>query len=142
MKKLFAIAVCAVMALSLAACGASKMPDGTYTAEMKNASHDYKDYLTVTYKDGKIVDADFDSKNVETGKLKSETTFEEYPMEYSPSEWMPLIEENVKKASSSKDVDTVAGATWGSESAKTLLKAIEDSKGKTEGTIVVENEAE
>ena len=54
---------------------------------------------------------------------------------------MPMLEENIKKAGSSAKVDAVAGATWGSENAKALLKAIEDDKGKTDGTIVVDNEA-
>lgn len=140
MKRWTKLAATAALALGLAACGGS-MPDGTYTAEMKNASHEYRDYLTVTYEGGKIVDADFDAKHETSGKLKSQTTPEEYPMPFHPSEWMPMLEENIKKAGSSAKVDAVAGATWGSENAKALLKAIEDDKGKTDGTIVVDNEA-
>ncbi|MEG2595240.1 MAG: hypothetical protein RR989_02040, partial [Ruthenibacterium sp.] len=54
MKKILTIALTAVLALSLVACGGG-IKDGTYTAEGAEASHDWFDTLSVTYKDGKVV---------------------------------------------------------------------------------------
>ena len=57
MKKLLTLALAAVLALSLVACGGSgSIKDGTYTAQYKEPSHDWTEYLSVTYKDGVITD--------------------------------------------------------------------------------------
>lgn len=95
MKKLLTLALAAVLALSLVACGGSgSIKDGTYTAQYKEPSHDWTEYLSVTYKDGVITDVDFDAKDA-NGNLKSEATAETYPMDPLPSEWIPQLEENV-----------------------------------------------
>jgi major membrane immunogen (membrane-anchored lipoprotein) len=69
MKKILAIALACVMAFGLVACGGSKIKDGTYSAEMSDASaeesHGWKDYLNITYKDGKIDTVEYDSKDAE-----------------------------------------------------------------------------
>ena len=89
MKKLLTLALAAVLALSLVACGGSgSIKDGTYTAQYKEPSHDWTEYLSVTYKDGVITDVDFDAKDA-NGNLKSEATAETYPMDPLPSEWIP-----------------------------------------------------
>lgn len=129
MKKILAVCLIAVLALSLAACGApaERM---TYTAEAAQASHGYKDTLTVSFEGDKVVDAVFESYNEDGGK-KSEASFEEYPMQPSPSEWIPQLSENVKKAKTADDVAGVAGATYGSNNAKALYAAI--LKAKADG---------
>ena len=142
MKKLLTLALVAVLAITLAACGGSgAIKDGTYTAEYKNMSHDWKEYLSVTYKDGKITDVDFDAKNAD-GKLKSSCTPEEYPMDPPVSEWLPQLEANIKAAGAADKVEAVAGATGSSNSAKELMAAVEKQAkaGKTE-VAVVENPA-
>ena len=49
MKKLLTLALAAVLALSLVACGGSgSIKDGTYTAQYKEPSHDWTEYLSVT----------------------------------------------------------------------------------------------
>lgn len=124
MKKLFTIALAAVLALSLVACGDSgKIKDGTYTAQLKEPSHGWTDYLSVTYKDGAITDVDYDSKD-EEGNLKS--TYAEYGMDFAPSEWIPQLEANVKAAGTADKVEAVAGATSSSNNVKALMKAVEE----------------
>ena len=69
MKKLLTLALAAVLALSLVACGGSgSIKDGTYTAQYKEPSHDWTEYLSVTYKDGVITDVDFDAKERSHGR--------------------------------------------------------------------------
>ena len=59
MKKAIALLLALMMLLSLVACGGSKIADGTYSAEISDASaeanHGWKDFLTITYKDGEMV---------------------------------------------------------------------------------------
>ena len=132
MKKLLTLALAAVLALSLVACGGSgSIKDGTYT------SHDWTEYLSVTYKDGVITDVDFDAKDA-NGNLKSEATAETYPMDPLPSEWIPQLEENVKAAGTADKIEAVAGATSSSESVKVLMAAVEKQAkaGNTEVVLV------
>ena len=82
-----------------------------------------------------MVSASFESYNAE-GAKKSEATAEEYPMEFSPSEWIPQLTANIQKAGESKRIDAVAGATLASNNAVSLLKAIEEN-GKAGETIQV-----
>lgn len=127
MKKFVALLLAVLLMFTFAACGESsngKIPDGTYTARASEATYGWTDVLTVTYKDGAIVSATFDSED-ENGNLKSKASADEYPMDPLPSVWMPQLSENIVKAGTSADVDAVAGATMGSNNAKALLAAIE-----------------
>lgn len=128
MKKITAIALMLMLALTLAACSGKTIADGTYTAEMDDAAmeaaHGWRDTLVVEYKDGKMVSAVFDSYDAD-GNKKSETTAETYPMDPHPSEWIPQLTANIEKAGDAKHLDAVAGATNASNDAKLLLEAIE-----------------
>ena len=120
MKKLLTLALAAVLALSLVACGGSgSIKDGTYTAQYKEPSHDWTEYLSVTYNDGV-------------------TTAETYPTDPLPSEWIPQLEENVKAAGTADKIEAVAGATSSSESVKVLMAAVEKQAkaGNTEVVLV------
>ncbi|MEF9969804.1 MAG: FMN-binding protein [Ruthenibacterium sp.] len=132
MKKILVIALACILALSLVACGGG-IKDGTYTAEAAQASHDWFDILSVTYKDGKVVEAVYDAKDA-AGVLKSSKSAEEYPMEIPLTEWMPKLNENIVKAGTADKIEAVAGATNSSNAAKALMKAIEENakKGNTE----------
>ena len=140
MKKLLTVALAAVLALSLVACGGSgSIKDGTYTAQYKEPSHDWTEYLSVTYKDGVITDVDFDAKDA-NGNLKSEATAETYPMDPLPSEWIPQLEENVKAAGTADKIEAVAGATSSSESVRVLMAAVEkQAKAGNMEVVLVDN---
>lgn len=129
MKRLLAVCLIFVLALALAACGAPA-EKVTYTAEAAEASHDYKDTLTVTFEGDKVTEAVFDAYK-EDGSKKSEAAFEEYPMTPAPSEWMPKLSESIKNAKTPAEVETVAGATYGSDNARALYAAI--LKAKNDG---------
>ncbi len=49
-------AICLVLMLILCSCGAEEtgMQDGSYTAEMSDYSFGWKEYVTITVKDGEI----------------------------------------------------------------------------------------
>ena len=109
----------------------------TKLSQYKEPSHDWTEYLSVTYKDGVITDVDFDAKDA-NGNLKSEATAETYPMDPLPSEWIPQLEENVKAAGTADKIEAVAGATSSSESVKVLMAAVEKQAkaGNTEVVLV------
>ena len=141
MKKLFAVALSLALVLSLVACGGtSKIKDGTYKAEMSDAvaeaSYGWRDTLTVTYKDGKVSDLDFDSFDAD-GNRKSEATAEAYPMDPAPSAWMPQLEENLKATTDPDKVAAVAGATNSSNNAKLLYKAVIEKANAGDTTTAV-----
>ncbi len=129
------ILVCAL----LSACS-SGIKDGTYSAQMAEASEGYTDMLTVYYEGGKIADATFESVH-EDGSLKSETTPENYPMTPHPSEWLGELSENVKNASNADDIEMIAGATISSNNAKDMMRAIEEkAKAGDTNTAMVEGQ--
>ncbi|MDO5602643.1 MAG: FMN-binding protein [Oscillospiraceae bacterium] len=138
MKRLLAICLIFVLALALAACGAPA-EKVTYTAEAAEASHGYKDTVTVTFEGDKVTDATFESYQ-EDGSKKSEASPEDYPMTPAPSEWIPQLSENIKKAKTAEEIEAVAGATYGSNNAKALyaaiLKAKEDGADASQKIIV------
>lgn len=143
MKKLIAITLTALLALSLVACGSGKIKDGTYSAENKNAVNGWKDTLSVTYKDGAVVDAKYDAKK-DDGSKKSEMSDEEYGMtDPNPtlSTWMPLINENVVKANGdAAKIEAVAGASASSDAAKALMGEIaKKAKAGDTATAVIDN---
>ncbi len=125
-----------IAVLSLTACAGSGN-EGTYSAQTPQDGQGWTDTLSVTYEGGKITAAEFESVH-EDGRLKSETTPEEYPMDPHPSVWIDELSENVKNASSSEDVVAIAGATTASNNAKLMLAAIEKNaqEGNTDTAMV------
>lgn len=141
--RVLAVVLCAVLLCTALVGCASGPKDGTYTARYENASHGYIEYLTVTFKDGAPVEAEYDAyaEGDPTAK-KSAATPEEYPMDPAPSEWIPQISANVLAAGTNPDaIDGVAGATYASASARELYAAILEAaaEGNT-AEIIVPNE--
>ncbi|MEQ2444687.1 hypothetical protein WMO64_14590 [Pseudoflavonifractor sp. CLA-AP-H29] len=147
MKKLLVPAVLsAAMLLTVAGCtktaaapAPSAMADGTYTAEMDDASaeaaYGWRDRLVVEYKDGAMVSAVFDSYDAD-GNKKSETTPETYPMDPAPADWMPELSDQILKAGGTAKIDGITGATMASNNARAMMQAILDS-GKPGETVTV-----
>ncbi len=138
MKKCFALATALLMMILLVACGGgNKMADGVYTAQVDDAfveayGHGWREFLEVTFKDGKIVNVVYDGVNAD-GQHKSDPGV--YNMEPSPTEWLPQLQENIKNNVDGK-IDAVAGATSSSSNAQQLLDAIYKN-GKAGETITV-----
>lgn len=144
MKKLFVTLSCLALALAMVACGnkapqgpAANLADGVYTAQLDDAateaSHGWRDTLTVTVKGGVITETTFKSYNAD-GVEKSDAA--DYPMTPAPAEWQPQLAENVKNAAADGKVAAVAGATNSSKNAQALFDAIL-SQGKPGETITV-----
>lgn len=151
MKKLPVISVLsAALLLALAGCSGTAdagspaaLADGTYTAEMDDASaeaaYGWRDRLVVEYKDGALVSAVFESYDAE-GNKKSEVSPETYPMDPAPSAWMPELSDHILQAGGSTEIDGITGATMATNNAKAMLEAILTS-GTAGGTVVVSEPA-
>lgn len=145
-----ATALCAALlvatAFVLAGCGEEEKTysDGVYSAEFVDFdSYGYKDFMRVTVTDGVVVELLYDGLNPEGG-LKSEdekyqadmeAVQQTYPKKYTSD----LVNQYLENHDIGK-VDTVAGATYSSDSFRALFTAIEESMvaGSTD-PLVVEN---
>ncbi len=136
MKKPILILCVIIFSALFAACG-NGIQDGTYSAQMKEASEGYTDTLTIVYEGGKVSDANFNSIH-EDGTLKSDTTPETYPMTPHPSEWIPQLSENIENSTNPDDIEMVAGATISSNNSKLMMAAItEKAKAGDTNTAMV-----
>ena len=74
MKKLTITGILIIFALAFTGCTSKKedntMKDGCYTAQMQEYSYGWKEYVTITVKNGKIVSTEFDAENA-SGFIKS-----------------------------------------------------------------------
>ena len=128
MKKQFAGALLLACLFVLTGCKPVKPKDGTYRAELSakaaEEAQGWKDYMELTYQDGKITKVAYDAID-EDGRLKSQLSVTEYPMEPHPSEWIEKMRENILKGQKSDKIEGIAGATISSKNARSLMKHIE-----------------
>lgn len=159
-KKLLAMILLPVAALSFVACGGDKTQegnkedanssaveseykDGTYEVETKEADKNGgKARVSVEFKDGKIIEVKYNEFN-DKGDKRDNKEYNDMMKEkagISPSEYEVKIEEAVMEKQSAQ-FDAITGATSSSSKAKTLIdEAISNAKdGKTEKTLVEVN---
>jgi major membrane immunogen (membrane-anchored lipoprotein) len=121
------------------------LKDGTYKLEEKNESNGYRAVFSMTVKDGKITESNYDNINAD-GKSKTEDTKYEESMKektgVGPKEYIKQLNDSFMKAQSASGVEVVTGATHSSESfqnyAQQLIQAAQ--AGNTE-TIEIDNGA-
>lgn len=120
------LAVSVVFAVICGGCLPKTLQDGTYTAKMASADeHGWTEMLTLTVKNGAIVEADCDAINAD-GKRKSEDeeynkTMESFGSETKPSKFYPELEQGLVNT---QKVDAVAGATTSSDAMEKLYNAL------------------
>ncbi len=120
------LAVSIVFAAVCGGCLPKSLQDGTYTAKMASPDeHGWTEMLSLTVKDGVIVEADCDAINAD-GKRKSEDdeynkTMESFGGTTTPKKFYPELEQGLVDT---QKVDAVAGATTSSDSMKKLYNAL------------------
>lgn len=107
--------------------------DGTYTAEGDAFDeHGWKPIITVEVKDGKITSVDYDEVNEEGTSKETDEEYNTNMKEHSgigPAEAFPQLEEELVEKQDVDAVDTVTGATSGSDNFKEMVKkALESAK--------------
>ena len=95
-----------------------KMKDGTYTLEEKNYFNGYRVVFSITVKDGKITQSNYDNINKD-GKSKTLDTKYEANMKkvnkVGPKEYIPELNKSLVAKQSPAKVDVVSGATHSSD---------------------------
>jgi sex pheromone cAD1 len=97
----------------------AELQDGTYTLEEEAEKNGYKATFSITVKDGKITESNYDNVNAE-GKSKTED--EEYQKAMSektgtgPAEFIPALNEQFLEKQSAGDMEAVTGATHSADS--------------------------
>ena len=95
-----------------------KMQDGTYTLEEKNYFNGYRVTFSITVKDGKITESNYDNINKD-GKSKTLDTKYEANMKkvnkVGPKEYIPELNKSLVAKQSPAKVDVVSGATHSSD---------------------------
>ncbi len=149
MKRFFTVlSLFLVLSLLLFGCGDSTtvqtFQDGTYYAEYENFdSYGYKDYIEVVVQDGVVTTIVFNGINAE-GNLKTEDLTYENDMqvlhETYPRKYTQDLVNQYLAVQNISDVDTVAGATYSSNSFTALFTALQPYMvtGNTE-PIIIEN---
>lgn len=126
------------------ASAAQTLQDGVYAAEMSDEyvaaqGHGWQDYLKITVTNGIIENIEFDS--LKDGKKKSAVSADEYPMNPPPSEWIPKLNEAIRKAEVPEAMDTISGATMSSVNARRMYEALLE-RARTGNTEIVVLNAE
>ncbi|MCI8306596.1 MAG: FMN-binding protein [Lachnospiraceae bacterium] len=125
-----ALVLAAVM-LVLAGCGKTQektvLQDGTFTAQMMEYSHGWREFLTITVKNGVIVTAEYNAENA-AGFIKSwdnaymnnmKSVTGTYPNEYTR-----YYATQLKGMSELPDIDALTGATSSGNNFKRLSEAV------------------
>ncbi|WP_167848994.1 FMN-binding protein [Geotoga petraea] len=136
MKKLLSLVMVFTLVVFSFAAGHIDLANGTYRAEMVEASHGWVDFVELTVKDGKIADVLMDSYNVEDGSLKSNDANYAKNMGMDPEKYFGELAKDLEKSQNIDEVDTVTGATHSSDNFRALVKGILE-RGVTDGTIAV-----
>lgn len=78
MKRFIAVLLVVLATACLMTGCSSGMKDGTYKAQFKDYDdHGWKDYVSITVKDGKITDVDYDSMNADGTKKSEDQAYRE-----------------------------------------------------------------
>lgn len=143
MKKRIMAGICMILLLLASGCSADAetgaMQDGSYTAQMSEYSHGWKEYVTITVKDGAIVDAEYNAENP-SGFIKSwdnaymdnmKPVSGTYPNEYTRYYAAQLMGQN-----DVPEIDALTGATSSYNNFRKLVQAVVDQSVKGDSTIV------
>lgn len=116
-----------------------KMKDGYYTAQAAEFVNGWKEYITITVKNGIIVSAEYNAQNA-SGFIKSwdnaymknmQNIMGTYPNEYTRNYASQLLE-----LQSPEGVETVAGASTSGNSFKILAAAVIEQAKKGDSSII------
>lgn len=127
-------------AFAMTGCSSTsyELKDGYYTAEDKNGSHGWFEFVTIYVNDGQIVSVEYNAKN-SSGFIKSwdmsymrvmNAVNGTYPNEYTRTYGGQLFD-----SQSADDIDAITGATHSYNTFKELAKAVME-KAKAGDTTV------
>lgn len=120
------------------------LQDGTYKLVEKNLDENgWKTDFTITVKDGKITESNYENLDKDGNKKSEDEGYEEAMKEKTgvgPKEYFPELNEQLVEKQDASEVEVVTGATHSSESFKEYAQQLIDAakEGNTE-TIEIDN---
>lgn len=127
--------------LPLTACREeTELQDGYYTAQAKDFSHGWKEYITIMVKGGSIVSVEYNAENA-SGFIKSWDSAYMQTMLHSngtyPNEYTRYYASQLLEGRRNDDIDTISGASSSYGSFLKLSEAVLEQARKGDSDIVV-----
>lgn len=149
MKQWKIAGVLAAAVLVLGGCGAggnqAMIQDGTYTAQMADYSHGWREYVTITVENGVIVTAEYNAENV-TGFIKSWDNAYMYNMKSVtgtyPNEYTRYYAAQLIGQTEAPEIDVLTGASSSGANFVRLSQAVVEKAMQGDSSIaLVETES-
>ena len=149
MKQWKIAGVLAAAVLVLRGCGAggnqAMIQDGTYTAQMSDYSHGWREYVTITVENGVIVTAEYNAENV-TGFIKSWDNAYMYNMKSVtgtyPNEYTRYYAAQLIGQTEAPEIDALTGASNSGANFVRLSQAVVEKAMQGDSSIaLVETES-
>lgn len=130
-----------LLVLPLTACSEkTELQDGYYTAQAKDFSHGWKEYITIMVKGGSIVSVEYNAENA-SGFIKSWDNAYMQTMLHSngtyPNEYTRYYANQLLERRRDDDIDALSGATSSYGSFQKLSEAVLEQARKGDSDIVV-----
>ncbi|MEY8378562.1 FMN-binding protein [Lachnospiraceae bacterium 56-18] len=130
-----------LLVLPLMACSEkTELQDGYYTAQAKDFSHGWKEYITIMVKGGSIVSVEYNAENA-SGFIKSWDNAYMQTMLHSngtyPNEYTRYYANQLLEGRRDDDIDALSGATSSYGSFQKLSEAVLEQARKGDSDIVV-----
>lgn len=127
--------------LPLTACREeTELQDGYYTAQAKDFSHGWKEYITIMVKGGSIVSVEYNAENA-SGFIKSWDNAYMQTMLHSngtyPNEYTRYYANQLLEGRRNDDIDAISGASSSYGSFLKLSEAVLEQARKGDSDIVV-----
>lgn len=139
MKKIFLIGYIIILGIFTAGCSEEEtLKDGYYTAEMKDFSFGWKEFVTITVKNNKIEAVEYNAKNA-SGFIKSwdnaymrnmNSVVGIYPNKYTREYANQLLQKQ-----GYENIDAITGASESGENFKLLARAVVEQARKGDSSI-------
>lgn len=144
MKKWMTAGILLVALLMLGGCGEGQqqngMKDGSYTAQMSDYSNGWKEYVTITVKNGVIVASEYNAENP-SGFIKSwDNAYMNNMKPVSgtyPNEYTRYYAAQLTGQSEAPEIEVLSGATSSGNNFKRLSLAVVERAMKGDSTIAV-----
>lgn len=143
MKKWKMAGVFLTLAVVFSGCNTQEeavMQDGYYTAQMSDYSFGWKEYVTITVKNGEIVSTEYNAENV-SGFIKSWDNAYMQSMRpvtgTYPNEYTRYYAAQLTGQSTAPEIETLSGASSSGANFKKLSVAVVEQALKGDSTVVL-----
>ncbi len=144
MKKCGTAVLLLAFALIFGGCGAKEqtagMQDGSYTAQMAEYSFGWKEYVTITVKNGEIVTTEFNAENA-SGFIKSwDNAYMNNMRPVSgtyPNEYTRYYAAQLTGQTEAPEIETLTGATSSGVNFRLLTQAVVEQALKGDSTVAI-----